>query len=440
MSGTDQNHAVVVGAGLTGLVTGYYIATSGLPVTVYETEDGFAAAEGLISVGGALVEREFEPVIKGDDQLFQLLDLLDAGSLLEWLPSRYGVFIDGRTVPFERPRSLMGFKSLGYFQRLRLKRQFTRLLKAGMTGVSEDQSAERWLEKQFGKESVAALWRPVLHGYWGKRASRVSAAWLARQLSRITESWTGGKGGAAFLSASTRVLADRLQRGIEQHGGRVLHGKAVQEVLTSSKGLMGVFIDGQVVDCGVVVLCQRPDSIRALCPGLPESFFERLEVIPFLSVIRLTLELDRPFGEQHHLLVCDESLPFSELVEHTRWVGSEAYGDRHILHLTAGHNSGDPQLKDPKEKIVDLYLEGLQRINPSFDRHWVTAHHFQREVRCCPVPVAGSPLSAPVSTTPVPGIYLAAEAAHGRRYRGPAASAAIGREIARLLSVSRSEQ
>ena len=39
--------------------------------------------------------------------------------------------------------------------------------------------------------------------------------------------------------------------------------KAVQEVLTSSKGLMGVFIDGQVVDCSVVVLCQRPDSIRA---------------------------------------------------------------------------------------------------------------------------------------------------------------------------------
>lgn len=439
MAGTEQNHAVIVGAGLTGLVTGYRIASSGIPVTVYESAEDFAGAEGLISIGGSLVEPEFDPVLKSDAELHQLLDDLDAESLLEWQPSRFGIYLGGRVQPFDRPRSLLGFKSLGLLQRFRLSRRLARLLREGMTGASEDVSAERWLEKQCGMDSGAALWSPVLHGFWGKKASRVSAAWMARRMARLTEPWSTGDGTAGYLSGSIRVLADRLQKGIEKFGGRVFWGKTIQEVLTSSAGLMGVFIDGQVVDCGMVVLTQRPDHIRALSPGLPESFFDRLEVIPFQSLIRLTLDLDRPFGRLHRLLVCDEDLPFSELVEHTGWIDPEHYGNRHILHLTAGHSTGDPALEDPEEKILDLFLEGLKRLNPDFNRHWVNGHHFHRDIRSCPVPVAGSPLAAPVSTTPVPGIFLAAESAHGRRYRGPAASAAIGGEIARLLIAESSD-
>lgn len=436
MAATEHNHAVIVGAGLTGLVTGYRIASSGIPLTVYESAEDFAGAEDLVSVGSSLVEHEFDPVLKSDNELLELLDDLDAESILEWQPSQFGIYLGGRIQPFDRPRSLMGFKSLGLLQRFRLSRRLSRLLREGMPDASEDLSAERWLEKQCGKDSGAALWNPVLHGFWGKKASRVSAAWMARRLGRLTEPWSAGDGSCAYISGSTRVLADRLQQGIEKHGGRVVWDKTIQEVLTSSAGLKGVFIDGQVVDCTAVVLTQRPDHIRALCPGLPESFFDRLEVIPFQSLLRLTLELDRSFGQLHRLLVCDEDLPFSELVEHTCWVGPEHYGDQHILHLTAGHSTGDPELKDPEENIIDLFLDGLSRINPDFNRHWVNSHHFRRDIRSCPVPVAGSPLAAPVSTTPVPGIFLAAESAHGRRYRGPAASAAIGGKIARLLTAA----
>jgi hypothetical protein len=207
---------------------------------------------------------------------------------------------------------------------------------------------------------------------------------------------------------------------------------------------MGVFIEGQVVDTSAVVLTQRPDHIRALSPGLPESFFERLEVLPFQSLILLNLVLDRPFGQVHRLLICDEELPFSELVEHTAWINPDQYNNRHLLQLTAMHSSGDPALKYPEEKILDLFLAGLTRINPDFNRQWVSSHQLTLDTRSRPVPVAGSPLAAPVSSTPIPGIYLASEAAHGRRYRSPAASAAIGRKIAGLLiadaTASRPEQ
>lgn len=433
MAGAEKDHAVIVGAGLTGLVTGYHVASSGIPVTVYESAEDFAGAQGLLPFGGTLVEPEFDPVLKSDGDLFDLLDDLDARSLLEWRPDSFGMFINGRIQPFERPRSLLGFSALGLVKRIRLIRQLSRLLRSGLAAASEDLSAERWLEKQCGKESTAALWNPMLHGFWSKKAARVSAAWMARRLGRITEPHTAGDGTSAYLSGSSRVLADRLQRRIEELGGRVLYGIQVQEVLTSSAGLMGVFIEGQVVNTSAVVLTQRPDYIRALSVGLPESFFERLEVIPFQSLVRLTLELDRPFGQMHHMLICDEDLPFSELVEHTAWISPEQYGNRHLLHLTSMHSTGDPALKDPEEKILDLFLDGLNRLNPDFNRHWVNNHHLTRDIRSRPVPVAGSPLLAPVSSTPIPGIYLASEAAHGRRYRGPAVSATIGRKIAGLL-------
>jgi len=430
---TQQHHAVIVGAGLTGLMAGYRIACAGIPVTIYEAAKDFSEAEGLVTVGSSPVEVEFDPVLPSDADLLQLLDDLDARSLLEWQPSRFGVFLDGRIIPFDHHRDLRTLRTLGFWARRKLARRFARLLKDGLPGASEEISAERWLEKQCGKEAVSALWSPLLHGFWSKRASRVSAAWMARRLGRITEARSTGDGTSAYLSGSSTLLAQRLVNGIEANGGRVLYGKMVQEVLTSSEGLKGVFIEGQVVQTSSVVLCQRPDHIRALSPGLPESFFERLEIIPFQSLIRLTLQLDRPFGHLHRLIVCDGDLPFSELVEHTSWISPEQYGQQNILHLTAGHTTGDPALEDPEEKILDLFNNGLGRINPDFNRHWVTGHQLRRDLRSCPVPVAGSPLAAPVSTTPVPGIFLAAEAAHGRRYRGPAASAAIGARIASLL-------
>jgi protoporphyrinogen oxidase len=430
---SKQNHAVIVGAGLTGLVTGYHVASSGIPVTVYEAADDFAGAQGLLPFGGTLVEPEFDPVLKSDRDLFDLLGALDASSLLEWRPDSFGIFINGQVQPFDRPRNLLRFNALGLVSRIRLVRRLARLLRSGLDQASEDLPAERWLEKQCGKDSTAALWNPMLHGFWSKKAARVSAAWMARRLGRITEPHLAGDGSSAYLSGSSRVLADRLQRRIEDLGGRVFYGTQVQEVLTSSAGLKGVFIEGQVVDASAVVLTQHPDSIRALSVGLPESFFDRLEIIPFQSLIRLTLELNRPFGQLHHMLVCDEDLPFSELVEHTAWISPEQYGNRHLLHLTSTHLSGDPELEDPEEKILDLFLNGLNRINPEFNRHWVSDHHLARDIRCRPVPVAGSPLLAPVSSTPIPGIYLASEAAHGRRYRGPAVSATIGRTIAGLL-------
>ncbi len=433
MAGAAQNHAVIVGAGLTGLVTGYHVASAGIPVTVYESADDFAGAQGLQSFGGALVEPEFDPVLKSDRELLDLLDELDAATLLEWRPDSFGIFINGRVQPFDRPHNLLGFNSLGLVSRIRLIRRLSKLLRSGLGQASEDLPAERWLEKQCGKDSAAALWNPMLHGFWSKRAARVSAAWMARRLGRITEPHMSGDGRSAYLSGSSKVLADRLQRRIEELGGRVFYGTQVQEVLTSSAGLMGVFIQGQVVDTSAVVLTQRPDYIRALSVGLPESFFERLEVIPFQSLLRLTLELDRPFGRLHHLLVCDEDLPFSELVEHTAWISPEQYGNKHLLHLTSMHSTGDPALEDSEEKILDLFLSGLNRINPEFNRHWVSDHNLTRDIRSRPVPVAGSPLLAPVSSTPIPGIYLASEAAHGRRYRGPAVSATIGRKIAGLL-------
>ncbi len=59
MAGAEKNHAVIVGAGLTGLVTGYHVASTGIPVTVFEGAEDFSAAAGLIPFGGTMVEPEF---------------------------------------------------------------------------------------------------------------------------------------------------------------------------------------------------------------------------------------------------------------------------------------------------------------------------------------------------------------------------------------------
>ena len=71
-----------------------------------------------------------------------------------------------------------------------------------------------------------------------------------------------------------------------------------------------------------------------LVPELPDDYLAKLTGLSYLSAVLIILELDRSLSPVYWLNVADRSIPFVGVIEHTRLIGPEHYGGKHIVYLS----------------------------------------------------------------------------------------------------------
>jgi protoporphyrinogen oxidase len=158
------------------------------------------------------------------------------------------------------------------------------------------------------------------------------------------------------------------------------------------------------------VLATVPNDVfeRMLAPGLlPDDYLTGLRSIEYFAALCLLLELDRPFSDFYWTNVADRDLPFVGLIEHTNFVEPDRYDGRRFLYVANYVEHGHELLDLDADALLERYLPGLQRVNPSFDRSWVLASWLHREPAAQPIVTVGYHERIPALKTPVPGLVLA---------------------------------
>ncbi len=118
-----------------------------------------------------------------------------------------------------------------------------------------------------------------------------------------------------------------------------------------------------------------PASPRASCPALPDAWRQRHEWGRAYGAHCVILALDRPLLDDpsvYWLNVNDPGFPFMALVEHTNYASAADYGGRHLIYLGNYRPMDDPLLAQPLPATLDEFLPHLARLNPAFDRSWLT--------------------------------------------------------------------
>ena len=147
----------------------------------------------------------------------------------------------------------------------------------------------------------------------------------------------------------------------------------------------------------------------------------------------LAITLDRPLSSIYWLTMTDPDCPFVVAVEQTNFMPPSEYGGEHLLYLSNYVDPGDPTTEQTADEVFDRYEPYLKRINPAFDRSWVSEKWLFTDRAGQPVVHARYHETIPPHRTPISGLYLANTTQIYPEDRGQNYSIRMGQRVARLL-------
>jgi protoporphyrinogen oxidase len=144
-----------------------------------------------------------------------------------------------------------------------------------------------------------------------------------------------------------------------------------------------------------------------MTPELPDSYRQRYEWGRAYGAHCLILALDRPLTTSYWMNINDPGYPFLALVEHTNYMPPGDYGGRHLVYLGNYRPMDDPLLTKTTAQVVDEFLPHLSRINPAFDRSWLTEAWSFAAPYAQPIVTTDYPEHIPPFDTPLAGLFVA---------------------------------
>lgn len=417
------------------MTAGLRLAQAGYRVRLWERYPGPGGLARDFVVGGERLEAFYHHLFTTDTEYVRLARELGLAGEIEWLPSRMGIWTDGRLWDFGTPQALLRLRPLSLTDKLRFAVWTLYLQRCRSPEPFEGVTAARWLRRRQGERVWRTVWGPLLEQKFAEDAERVAMVWLWRKISLRGRSRSASGMGErlGYMRGSFGRLVDVLRARIEAAGGRFHLSDAVRRVERLGSGFRLVTRRGEAEASRVLVAAPVPDYLEVAGHLLPEEEVGRLRQLRATGAICTVLELDRSLTPYYWLNMADSSMPFGGLIEHTNYIPPERYAGRHILYVSNYLYPDHPLFSAPRKEVLEAYLPSLARVNPSFDRSWILdLHHFRADY-AQPVVTVGYRELIPSLRTPVPGLYLCSMAQIYPEDRGQNYAVLYGERAARAM-------
>jgi len=398
----------VVGAGLAGLTAALRLTARGYPVRVHERYPGTGGLARAVNIGGEPLEVFYHHVFTSDTDYVRLADELGLAQEIEWLPSRMGIWTQGRLWDFGTPASLLRFRPLGPVDKLRFVASTLLLQRATKAAPFEEIPASQWIRRHQGERVWKSIWGPLFHQKFDRHADDVAMVWLWRKLYLRGRSRTRSGMGErlGYMRGSFDRLTAALAARVLEQGGALHTGDPVTRIERDDRGFSVHTRSGEHHADIVLAATPVPDYLEIASKLLAPDELSRLRELKATAAICTILEMDHSLTPYYWLNIADPKMPFGGLIEHTNYIPRERYGGRHILYISNYLLPDNPLLHSSKAEVLGLYLPALQRINPNFDPGWITASHHFRADYAQPIVLPGYRRLIPPMRTTVPGLYL----------------------------------
>lgn len=410
-------------------------------MTVFERYPEPGGLVRVLDTGGEPLECFYHHIFTSDTAYVGLARELGLADTIEWLPSRMGIWSQGRLWDFGTPMSLLRFRPLPWLGKIRFGLSTLRLQRRPTAGRLEDVTAKEWLLKHQGAAAWHAIWEPLLKQKFGRYADQIAMVWLWRKISlRGRSRSTSGMGELlGYMKGSFAALVDRLL-GVLQAGGVELRlSDPVRRIRRDGDGDFALQTrSGEHRTPVVLVSTSLEEYLDLAGELLPGDEKLRLGQLRSTAALCTVLELDRQLSPYYWLNIADRGFPFGGLIEHTNFIPAERYGGRHLLYISNYLFRDDPLYSTGAKEVLQGYLPALQRINPEFHPSWILQTHHFRAASAQPMVTPGYRSLLPSTRTPVKGLYLSCMAQIYPEDRGQNYAIEYGERAARAILEDRS--
>lgn len=411
----------IIGAGATGLTAAYDLVRDGHDVTLLESADEIGGLAGSILVQGTPLERYYHHIFESDRAIIALIEELGLGPKLRFHSTTTGIYHDGVLHDFSTPVDMLRFTPLSLLDRVRFGASSAALKLIRNGQRLNDRRALDWIDRWAGRRAGDVIWRPLLAGKFGERASEISMAWLWARVHYRTFK-------LGYMDGGFHQVYEALLRAVEERGGKIETGKRLERISQADPaGPVEVrTADGSVYEYDRVLVTVPQPAFAAATGAASDDVLQRAE---YLGATCFVLECDRSVIPYYWLNVNDPSFPFLAVVEHTNMVPASEYGGRHIVYVGNYVSRDDWRFTTDPAEVLERFVPYLKRLNPDFDLSWVQEWHFSRAGFAQPVVTPDYRASIPSHETSMPGVVLATMSQVYPQDRGQSYAVAMARDV-----------
>ena len=388
----------IIGAGIGGLILGYYLSQKGYEITIWEENKEAGGLLRGIPIGNSFIEGYYHHLFTKDHEAINLIKKLGLGEKILFLNGKIGIYYGNKIYPFTGALDLLRFSPLPFVDRWRcgLFTLYLKLLKNGQ--YLKEITAVGWLKKYMGEKVYKVIWQPLLEGKFGEEAPKISMIWLWNRIYRRGEK-------LVYLHDGFQQLITRLKEKIEGENGTILIDTKINNIKELPKNKIEVSYNNilHIFD-KVIVTTSIPEFIRNT-KDLPEKYTRTLREIKYRSGLCVLLFLKKKFLENVYWLnIHDQKMQILSVVEQTNFMKPQDYGNKHVLYVGNYPDSIDNILKMSDQELVRVITKELKKINKDFEEKSIESYYVFRDKEAQPVVTTN--YAVPDFHTPIKNLYL----------------------------------
>ena len=173
---------------------------------------------------------------------------------------------------------------------------------------------------------------------------------------------------------------------------QLMHRASVQQVCIQEGRVVGLIVNGECATADAYVLAVPFERLGALAPGLP------IDVSGFSHspITGIHLWFDRPVTDLPHATLLDRTI---------QWMFNKHEGRYIQLVVSASRTLTET----PRAEVIELALKELRDFFPQVQTATLERAHVVKEVRATFSAMPGLENKRPVSTTPIPNLFIAGD-------------------------------
>jgi protoporphyrinogen oxidase len=427
---------VIVGGGFTGLTAAYVLSKQGKSVRIIESD---ATAGGLAGTfefsDGVKLEKFYHHWFNNDVYVPELVKELGMEGDVITLPTRTGMYFNGRMWKLSTPMDLLRFTALSFVDRIRLGLLVLQVRRIKDWRTIEHLSIREWLESLCGKSVYRIVWEPLITSKFSIYAEAVNAVWMWKKLV-LRGSTRNSKGGEelAYFKGGFGRLAEKMVSAIKAAGGEVTFGESVFQVRTEGKSVKALQTSiGEVLGRQFLFTPAFPIIANIFEGAADKNWLTKLRRVRYLGNMCLVLRLNQSLSDTYWLNVNDPGFPFVGVIEHTNFDTPDNYKGTHIAFLSRYLAVEDPVWLYSDEEYVSFALEHLKRMFPEMDRSWLVDYKVWRAEYAQPVTERNYSQYVPGRDTPFENAFISTMAQIYPEDRGTNYAIREGRNVAEVI-------
>ncbi len=402
-------NVAVLGGGITGLTAAFYLLRSGARVTIFEAQDRPGGLATTFNFGDFWWDKFYHCILTSDAPLLQLVDDLGLTAELRWTATKVGFFADERLYSMTSSADFLKFPPLNIWDKARLGAGILYVSRIRDGRKLEAYPVSNWLRKVFGAKNYEKMWGPLLKCKLGGCREEASAAFIWATIARLystREKNSSQQERLGYVRGGYRTVFNRLVERVEEMGGQIVTGTAVQTLSSAETGLDVTVGDRRQRFDSVVATVPSP-VVAKIAPELSKSYVEKLTKVKYLGIVCFALVLNRQLSPYYVTNLADEGFPFTGIIEMTNLVSREETAGRHLVYLPKYTAPNDPLFNASEDEIWRQFLPAVQRVIPDFKESDVERRFLFRERFVQPVPVLNYSELVPDMQTSINGLILA---------------------------------